>query len=97
MDNGREVLPAGDCASVLHTGVLHVEHLLLLFQLLLVEDATFCPEEDGGHPGEEGAHHRQAKGPGEKVVLVTGHPVTVIAANAKHNHRDGAEEGWIKG
>lgn len=80
---------------MLDGSVLHVEHVRLFFELFLVEDATFGPEKYRGHPGKEGAHDGQAKGPGEKVVLVTGHPVTVIPSNAKNNHCYGCEESCV--
>lgn len=78
---------------VLNASVLHIEHLLFLLKFLSEENATLCPEENGRHPGKEGANNGKTERPREKVVLMTGHPVTVVAANAKDDHCNGAEEG----
>lgn len=83
----------GGLKLVLNASVLHIEHLLFLLQFLSEENAALCPEKNGRHPGKEGANNGKTKRPREKVVLMTGHPVTVVAANAKDDHCNGAEEG----
>lgn len=60
--------------------------------LSLSKDPGFNQEEDGCDPVAEAAHDGQSEGPGEVIVFLIGHPVSIVASDAKDDHGNGTEE-----